>query len=102
MELLVREAEAKGVSLSALLRSIVEEHFGAKPSKPIQKPFIVELEEVFGALGRAKLDKCPMKEGCLLRGLGVKPSPIACALCQIHSHTAGFLQTSTFNPYDLG
>jgi len=102
MELLVREAEAKGASLSTLLRSIVEEHYGVKLGKPTHKPFLIKLEEALDTLGKAKMVRCPSKESCLLRGLGVNPSPIACALCQIHSHIAGFLETSTFNPYDLG
>jgi hypothetical protein len=36
------EAEAKGVSLSMLLKEIIEEHYGIKLGKPPAKPFIVE------------------------------------------------------------
>jgi hypothetical protein len=90
------------LSLSMLLREIVERHYGFKPGKPVEEPFTVRLEKALNALGRAKMDRCPLKGDCPLRLLGVDPSPIVCGLCQIHGHTVGLLQASEFNPYVLG
>ena len=101
MMLMEKEAELKGVSVSMLLREIVERHYGVEHGKP-EEPFLMRLERALNALGKAKMAKCSLKEGCPLKGLGVNPSPVTCALCQLHSHTAGFLETSMFNPYALG
>jgi hypothetical protein len=100
-ELIMKEAQLKGVSLGTLLREIVERHYGVKRGKP-EEPFLMRLEKALNVLGEVKMHKCGLKEDCPLKGLGVNPSPIICALCQLHSHTAGFLETSTFNPYALG
>ena len=40
IRLMEKEAEAKGISLSMLLREIVEEHYGVKLLRPTKKPFI--------------------------------------------------------------
>jgi len=107
IRLMEKEAEAKGVSLSMLLREIIEEHYGIKPGKPPVKPFIVELEEALKALGEAKISNCPLKENCPLKKLKLEPKPILCALCQIHSHAMpgipGMeLGVSTYDPYHKG
>jgi hypothetical protein len=59
IRLMEREAEAKGISLSMLLKEIIEEHYGIKPGKPPAKPFIVELQEDLKTLGEAKTSNCP-------------------------------------------
>jgi hypothetical protein len=40
IKLMEKEVEAKGVSLSMLLKEITEEHYGIEPGKPPAKPFI--------------------------------------------------------------
>jgi len=97
--LMEREAEARGISLSMLLREIVEEHYGVELGRRAEKPFILELKEILDAVGGAKMEGCRYREECPLKALGLDPSPVVCALCQVHGHTAGFLETSTFNPY---
>jgi hypothetical protein len=99
VRLMEGEARAKGVSLSMLLREIVEAHYGIKLGKPAVKPFIVELQEALEALGEAKFSSCPSKEGCPLKELKLEPKPLLCALCQIHDHSVGLLTSSTYNPY---
>jgi len=94
-----KEAEAKGISLSMLLKEIIEEHYGIKPGKPPVKPFTVELQEVLKALGEAKMLNCSLKENCPLKEFKLEPKPILCALCQIHDHSVGILTSSTHNPY---
>jgi len=96
IRLMEKEAEAKGISLSTLLKEIVEEHYGVEQRKP-EKPFIIQLQEIINTLGKAKMDECRDKENCPLKALG--PSPLLCALCQVHSHMAGFIPTSPYNPY---
>jgi hypothetical protein len=98
-KLMVGEAESRGMSLSMLLKEIIEKHYGFKHSKPLDKPFIVRLEEALDTLGRAKMEGCNRRGDCPLKVLGVDPSPTVCGLCQIHSHAPGLFETSTFNPY---
>lgn len=102
VELMEREAKARGASLSMLLRAIVEERYGVERGGATVKPFLLRLEEAVEAMGRAKESGCALREACPLRGLGLEPSPLTCALCQVHGHSAGFLQTSQFNPYAPG
>ena len=99
IRLMEEEARAKGISLSMLLRVIIEEHYGVELGKPPAKPFIVELQETLKALGEAKISNCPSKENCPLRELNLEPKPILCALCQVHEHYIGILTSSTYNPY---
>jgi hypothetical protein len=99
IKLMEREAEARGISLSMLLREIIEEHYGIKLGKPPVKPFIVELQEVLKALGEVKFSNCALRESCPLRELELEPKPVVCALCQIHGHSVGLLSSSTYNPY---
>jgi len=98
-KLMVGEAESRGMSLSMLLREIIERHYGFKPGKPVEEPFTVRLEKALNALGRAKMENCSRRGDCPLKVLGVDPSPTVCGLCQIHSHAPGLFETSTFNPY---
>ena len=102
IRLMEREAEAKGISLSLLLKEIIEEHYGIKPGKSSAKPFIVELQEALKALGEAKVSNCPWRGNCPLKELKLEPKPILCALCQIHDHSVGILTSSTHNPYRKG
>jgi len=97
IELMVREAGAKGISISMLLREIVEEHYGVGNGRPSERPFILQLQEILNTLGKAKMGNCPYREGCPLDALN--PSPLLCALCQVHNHVVGLLGTSLFNPY---
>ena len=99
IRLMEREAEARGISLSMLLREILEEHYGIKPGKPPAKPFIVELQEALKGLGEVKVSNCPLREDCPLKVLRLEPKPALCALCQIHEHSVGILTSSTYNPY---
>ena len=102
IRLMEKEAEAKGISLSMLLREIVEEHYGVKLSRPTKKPFITELQEALSALGKAKMASCSSKESCPIKGLNLNPSPLICAICQVHSHAGNIFGISTYNPYVRG
>jgi hypothetical protein len=62
IRLMEREAEAKDISLSMLLKEIVEERYGIKFGKPPVKPFIVKLQEALKALREAKISNWPWKE----------------------------------------
>lgn len=99
IRLMEGEARAKGISLSMLLREIIEEHYGIKLGKPPAKPFIIELQETLKALGEAKISNCPSKENCPLKELKLEPKPILCALCQVHIHFVDNLTSNTYNPY---
>jgi len=81
IRLMEKEAEAKGVRLSMLLKEIIGEHYGIKPGKLPAKPFTVELQEALKALGEAKISNCPLKENCPLKKLKLEPKPISCTLC---------------------
>jgi len=83
------EEEAKGISLSTLLREIIEKHYGFVEAK--EEPFILKLEKAITVLGKAKAENCSYKEECPLKSLGIDPSTITCSLCQIHTHNCGFL-----------
>lgn len=97
IELMTREAEAKGVSLGALLRSIIEDRYGFR-SGEAQEPFIVKLEKALKVLGEKKLKACSMRENCPFKAFGLEPSDVVCGICPIHNHSAGFIQTTTYNP----
>ena len=43
IRLMEEEAKARGISLSMLLREIVEKHYGVELGKPARKPFLAEL-----------------------------------------------------------
>jgi len=101
-EILEREAKARGVSLSALLKEIVEKHVGVKQGEPLKESFTLKLEKTLNVLGKTKMEACRIKENCPLKAYGLDPSPITCALCQIHDHMLGLLPTSTHNPYQHG
>ena len=98
-EILGREAKARGVSLSALLKEIVEKALNVKQGEPLKESFTLKLEKTLNVLGEAKMEACQIKENCPLKPYGLDPSPITCALCQIHDHMLGLLPTSTYNPY---
>jgi hypothetical protein len=94
-EILGREAEARGISLSTLLREIVEKHIGVKQGEPLRESFTLKLEKTLNVLGEAKMEACQIRENCPLKPYGLDPSPITCSLCQIHDHMLGLLPTST-------
>jgi hypothetical protein len=99
MKIMKKEAEAKGISLSTLLRAIVEEHYGIKSGVPVEKAAVPQMQKVIDLLGEAKMKNCQLKEDCPLKRLELNPSPPLCALCQIHDHGLGPFPTSVFNPY---
>jgi hypothetical protein len=101
-EILEGEAKARGVSLSILLKEIVEKHIGIKQGEPLKESFTLKLEKTLNVLGEAKMEACQFRENCPLKAYGLDPSPITCSLCQIHSRSLGLLSTSTYNPYQHG
>lgn len=75
VELMEREAKAKGVSLSMLLRAIVEEHYKVDVGEP-EKPFLVELQEALDALGGIKMSGCPYRGECPHQNFEALPAPL--------------------------
>lgn len=99
IKMMEEEAKAKGITLSSLLREIIEEHYGIEISMQEQKSFLLNLQETIEKLGKAKMSSCNRKENCPLKQIGFEPSPLNCAVCQIHNHALGLLETGIFNPY---
>jgi len=80
-----------------LLREIIEKHYGVE-GKAAEEPFLLKLEKVVTALGKAKEGNCPYREGCPIKNLGIEPSAITCALCQIHTQLQ---RTTDLNPQPI-
>jgi len=94
---MLKEASARGISLSMLLRDILEKHYGFNKPKS-EEPFIVTLEKTIQTIGRKKAELCPMRDNCPFKAYGIEPSPVVCGMCEIHDHYFGMLKTSTYNP----
>jgi len=98
VELMEREAEGRGVSLSRLLKDVVEEHYKIEGGRP-EEPFLRKLEKALVAQGTAKMKACSI-QSCPFKAYKIEPEPIVCGICLIHSHALPFspLPSSTFNP----
>lgn len=93
------EAAAKGVSLGALLKGMVEGHYGMEAEAGrSEKPFSAELEEALKVLGESKMKACSLRDECPFKEHGLEPSPVVCGICPIHDHAFGVWATSTYNP----
>jgi len=97
LELMLKEASARGISLSTLFREIIEEHYGLERPKS-GEPFIVALEKAIKTLGEKKAESCLMRNDCPLKAHGIEPSTIVCGICQVHDHYFGPLKSSIYNP----
>jgi len=87
VRMLEEEAKARGVSVSALLRELVEQRYGVKSDeREVQKPFLALLEKALTVQGESKMKSCPRLESCPFKSRGLEPSPVVCGVCQFHSH----------------
>ena len=63
IRMLEEEARARGISISMLLREVIEQRYGVKSNeKEAQKPFLVLLEEALRVQGESKMKACPRFE----------------------------------------
>lgn len=93
------EAEAKGVSLAALLKEMVEGHYGMEAEAgKAEKPFLTELEEALKVLGESKMKACSLRDECPFKEHGIEPSPVVCGICQVHGHTLWPISPTDYNP----
>jgi len=96
---LEEEAKAKGVSISTLLREVVEQRYGAEHSgKEAQKPFLALLEKALTVQGESKMKACSMRESCPFKSHGLEPSPVVCGVCQVHGHALWPIPPTDYNP----
>jgi len=99
IRMLEEEAKARGISISMLLREIVEQRYGAKPSeKEVQKPFLALLEEALRVQGESKMKSCSRLESCPFKSHGLEPSPVVCGVCQVHGHSLWPIPPSDYSP----
>ena len=101
IRMLEEEAKAKGVSVSSLLREVVEQRYGVKPNeKEVQKPFLALLEKALTVQGESKMKACPRLESCSFKSHGLEPSPVVCGVCQVHGHALWPIPPADYNPLE--
>jgi len=99
IRMLEEEAKAKGVSISSLLREVIEQRYGVKSNeKGAQEPFLALLEKALTVQGESKMKACPRFESCPFKSHGLEPSPIVCGVCQIHGHSLWPIPPAEYNP----